>query len=80
MLLSEVIKNKEATNEYFLGHSDKKKIQALPKKMGECHDINYVEYVYYVIMYLIINNYILDNLKVKATFLSNINVTSRWQI
>lgn len=56
VLLSEVIKNKEATNEYFLGHSDKKKIQALPKKMGECHDINYVEYVYYVIMYLIINN------------------------
>lgn len=34
----------------------KKKIQALPKKMGECHDINYVEFVYYVIMYLIINN------------------------
>lgn len=29
---------------------------SLPKKMGECHDINYVEYVYYVIMYLIINN------------------------
>lgn len=56
MLLSEVIKNKEATNEYFFGHSDKKKIQALPKKMGECHDINYVEFVYYVIMYLIINN------------------------
>lgn len=56
VLLSEVIKNKEATNEYFLGHSDKKKIQALPKKMGECHDINYVEFVYYVIMYLIINN------------------------
>lgn len=24
VLLSEVIKNKEATNEYFLGHSDKK--------------------------------------------------------
>lgn len=48
--------------------------------MGECHDINYVEFVYYVIMYLIINNSILDNLKVNATFLSNINVTSRWQI
>lgn len=56
VLLSKVIKNKEATNEYFLGHSDKKKIQALPKKMGECHDIDYVEFAYYVIMYLIINN------------------------
>lgn len=41
VLLSEVIlKKKEAINEYFLGHSDKKKILALPKKMGECHDIN----------------------------------------
>lgn len=40
VLLSEVIKNKEATNEYFLGHSDKK-IQALPKKEWESA-INYV--------------------------------------
>lgn len=56
VLLSEVIKNKEATNEYFLGHSDKKKNPSSAEKMGECHDINYVEYVYYVIMYLIINN------------------------
>lgn len=56
VLLSEVIKNKEANQRIFLGSFRQKKIQALPKKMGECHDINYVEFVYYVIMYLIINN------------------------
>lgn len=32
VLLSEVIKNKEATNEYFLGHSDKKKSKLCRKK------------------------------------------------
>lgn len=32
VLLSEVIKNKEATNEYFLGHSDKKNSKLCRKK------------------------------------------------
>lgn len=34
VLLSEVIKNKEATNEYFLGHSDKKKNPSSAEKNG----------------------------------------------
>lgn len=57
VLLSEVIQKKRSHQRIlFLGSFRQKKIQALPKKMGECHDINYVEFVYYVIMYLIINN------------------------
>lgn len=35
VLLSKVIKNKEATNEYFLGHSDKKKKSKLCRKKWE---------------------------------------------